>query len=407
MRAHSMNDRSRRSTRFSRRRRVGTTFDLLTSTLTGIVPMARHRLRFVFAFAFLWLAPMQASAQANTQLTPIQRIRGNPRQYVNEQVTVVGKVVRYVDAKGSNAFYFEDEYGTQIRILSTASLPAIDSRWSIDGVVAIETSGDPYLVESKRTSTDAPPPAPLATTPSDADLDGVPDAADRCPNSAPGKVVDATGCEANDRSLLYYGLGGVALLIMGGGLYMSQQSRQRQREEEERRVRDEADRRRREEEERLRREREEKEKSLNLGGGGGNSSGVADADVFAGKTIRFARPNSMDGTLKLVPGRLEVVSGPDKGNEIRFVHVGTPVPEVTFGRSDGPKYTHVTLTSPTVSRRHAMMRYEAGAWSIANFSDTNAVMVNGTALVSIGTPVTLKEGDLIEFGEVSVKFHSR
>lgn len=345
------------------------------------------------------------AVSVNAQVTPIQRIRGNPASFVNAQVTVEGKVVRYVDASGSNAFYFEDDYGTQIRIVSTQALPPVDSRWAVSGVVALEPSGDPYLVEATRAprAGTAPPPSdpasPPPAAPTDSDLDGVADTSDRCPASPMGALVDAQGCEAPDRVPLYLGLGALALALGGGGLVLSQRSRRQQAEDEERARRDREDRERREREDRDRQARESQSPAAAPASGG--------EDFFAGKTIRFAKPTGTDGTLKLVPGRLEVISGPDKGNELRFVHVGTPIPEVTFGRSEGPKYTHVTLTAPTVSRRHAMMRYEAGAWSIANFSETNPVTLNANPLLAIGTPVALKDGDVIEFGEVGVKFHSR
>lgn len=40
---------------------------------------------------------------------------------------------------------------------------------------------------------------PIVQDPNDADLDGVPNAADLCPNTAPGAAVDANGCAANQR----------------------------------------------------------------------------------------------------------------------------------------------------------------------------------------------------------------
>ena len=41
----------------------------------------------------------------------------------------------------------------------------------------------------------APPPPPEPAPPLDSDHDGVPDDRDRCPDTAPGVMVDATGCE--------------------------------------------------------------------------------------------------------------------------------------------------------------------------------------------------------------------
>lgn len=337
--------------------------------------MARRRF-YPWLRAFLFVV---VPATVSAQLTPIQRIRANPQSYLNEKVTLVGKVVRYVDAKGSNAFYFEDEYGTQMRIVSTNALPALDSRWSLEGVVALEPTGDPYLIESRRASVDQPPTSATAPPVADTDLDGVMDTADRCPNTPMATKVDPAGCEPPNRLPLYAGLGALALALIGSGVYVARRSQPAP---------------------------PPPPPSIPTPDPLPHPAPKAD-DVFEGKTVRFFRPSQLDATLKLVPGRLVIASGPDKGNEIRFVHVGAPVPEITFGRSEGPRYTHISLTAPTVSRRHAMMRYEGGTWSIANFSDTNPATVNATPLASIGAPVALKDGDIIEFGEVSFRFHAR
>lgn len=309
--------------------------------------------------------PWSAAAQSTT---PIQRIRANPQGYLNQTVSVEGKVARYVDAVGDQ-YYFEDDYGTQIRVVTQAARPPIETRCIVTGTVAIDPTGDPYVVQSGGCGGTA--------AAADADGDGVPDALDHCPGTLPGTRVDASGCPVTDRTPVYVGLGLGALLIVGFATYRF------------------------------------------TGRPVPNMATVPTApvapephatsgndDYFKGATIRFTRPTSEDGTLKLVPGRLEVVGGPDKGNEIRFVHVNAGVPEVTFGRSEGPKYTHIQLTAPTVSRRHAIMRFEGGKWAMANFSETNPVVINGEALTAIGSPRALQDGDTLEFGEVTLKFHS-
>ena len=40
------------------------------------------------------------------------------------------------------------------------------------------------------------------------------------------------------------------------------------------------------------------------------------------------------------------------------------IPEITFGRVNGPPYRHVQLRSQTVSRQHARMHYVR--WSVEN-----------------------------------------
>ena len=120
--------------------------------------------------------------------------------------------------------------------------------------------------------------------------------------------------------------------------------------------------------------------------------------------IRYERPP--DGTLQLLPGRLEVLANGqgEAGEEIRFVRVPGHEPELTFGRSDGPQYQHIQLRSPTVSRTHARMRFTDGRWTLRNESGTNPTLLNGTPLDSgVETP-TLNDGDRIEMGEVVFRF---
>jgi hypothetical protein len=123
-----------------------------------------------------------------------------------------------------------------------------------------------------------------------------------------------------------------------------------------------------------------------------------------GKTVRFYKPS--DGTLQILPGRLEIVDGADQGQSIRFVQTGSSA-DVTFGRSDGPPYRHIQLRAPTVSRQHARMCFEQSTWSILNLSRTNPVVVNGEELDLRGDARRLQDGDRIEMGEVTFLFRER
>jgi hypothetical protein len=134
---------------------------------------------------------------------------------------------------------------------------------------------------------------------------------------------------------------------------------------------------------------------------------AADPTFANGETLRFALPD--EGTLRFLPGRLEVVAGPDSGREIRFVAppgAGDAV-EITFGRTEGPAYRHVQLLARTVSRRHALMALSDGHWSLQNLSATNPVHLNGRALAPDEVAPLLVDGDRIEMGEVVFTFHSR
>lgn len=114
----------------------------------------------------------------------------------------------------------------------------------------------------------------------------------------------------------------------------------------------------------------------------------------------------LSGTLRMLPGRLEVVSGLPTRAEIRFVRLGTGDQVVTLGRQPGPPYEHVQLASQTVSRRHAVMSYARGGWSIANLSETNPLRVNGDEMAPGADALVLHDGDLIELGEVQLRFRA-
>jgi PPM family protein phosphatase len=128
---------------------------------------------------------------------------------------------------------------------------------------------------------------------------------------------------------------------------------------------------------------------------GGSSSWVEAGNV------RFEEPP--EGTLQLLPGRLEIESGAGAEGEIRFVRVPGEEPEVTFGRSTGPPYRHVQLRSPTVSRMHARLRFDGGGWTLRNDSGTNPTVLNGRTLDSTEERA-LSDGDRIEMGEIVFVF---
>jgi pSer/pThr/pTyr-binding forkhead associated (FHA) protein len=60
----------------------------------------------------------------------------------------------------------------------------------------------------------------------------------------------------------------------------------------------------------------------------------------------------------------------------------------------------VTLTDPSVSRRHAKIAETAGAWRITDMGSTNGVKVNGERVGERD----LAHGDRIELGTVRLAF---
>jgi hypothetical protein len=128
----------------------------------------------------------------------------------------------------------------------------------------------------------------------------------------------------------------------------------------------------------------------------------ADPDVPLDETVQFLRPT--DEAVQLLPARLEVVSGMTPPQVIRFVRVPGKPAEMILGREVASSPQQVTLTSSTVSRRHARVTYDKGRWLVSNLSRTNPVVVNDHALAEFEGPRPLLDGDRIELGDVVLRF---
>ncbi|HEU5210271.1 MAG TPA: FHA domain-containing protein [Longimicrobiales bacterium] len=147
--------------------------------------------------------------------------------------------------------------------------------------------------------------------------------------------------------------------------------------------------------------------SVSAGPTGGSSTPdaaapLADVSAVTAGRVRYHMPP--EGTLQLLPGRLEVVEGRTDRGEIRFVRLSGDEPVVTFGRAAGEPLAHIQLEAATVSRLHARMNFRDGSWHIANLSHTNPVAVNGAPLGDNGDSAELKDGDVLEMGEVVFRY---
>lgn len=118
-------------------------------------------------------------------------------------------------------------------------------------------------------------------------------------------------------------------------------------------------------------------------------------------------PSAATGTLRMLPGRFEVVEGHPSDREIRFVaEPGIFDQCFTLGRGDGTPGRHVRLHGQTVSRMHAALNFRGGMWSIENLSTTNPLRVNGHELPGEQAVAPLADGDIVEMGEVVLRFRS-
>lgn len=121
-------------------------------------------------------------------------------------------------------------------------------------------------------------------------------------------------------------------------------------------------------------------------------------------TVVFSRP--VDEPVQILPGRLHVLSGDTAGEDFRLFSRLGEAPQIVVGRETGPPHRHITLRSPTVSRRHARMDFNNGHWTITNLSATNPVLVNDHVLNNGGSARKLSDGDRIELGEVALRFQA-
>lgn len=115
----------------------------------------------------------------------------------------------------------------------------------------------------------------------------------------------------------------------------------------------------------------------------------------------------MEGTLQLLPGRLELLAGGSDSlaREVRFVRVPGRDPEVTFGRDEGKPFVHIRLDLPTVSRKQARLRFREGRWTLFNESGTNPTLVEGKPVPADGKGRVLADGDRVDMGTVVYRFH--
>ena len=132
------------------------------------------------------------------------------------------------------------------------------------------------------------------------------------------------------------------------------------------------------------------------------AAGAHDSQAAPAETVRFLRPG--DEALQLLPARFEVISGITPPQVIRFVRIPGKPAEMIIGREAASSPQQVTLTSSTVSRRHARVSFTDGRWLVSNLSRTNPVVVNDHALAEFEGPRPLLDGDRLELGDVVLRF---
>ncbi len=125
--------------------------------------------------------------------------------------------------------------------------------------------------------------------------------------------------------------------------------------------------------------------------------------VVDNPTIKIV--GTSDKTIKVLPGKLEVLSGVEGQKELKFL---TPpnsrIHEFTFGRNPGTSYSHFQFKSPTVSREQAKLIISRNDFSLINYANeqSNPTQINGEKMDE-NESRSLKSGDIITMGEVSLR----
>jgi len=313
-------------------------------------------------------------------LTKVRDIKNNPKGYANEVVTLEGFATQWVAAKATTtSFYFlKDDWGSIIKVRTSKEQPEVGERYRVTGPVGIDPTNrnDVYVSEETRIHVRLEPEA-VAVVP-DSVVQPV-----EVPETTPQEIEPELGGFAG----LSYGtwiLIGAIVVVVFLLVFLLVWLMRSQKEPA---------------------EDISTPASTPTPQSEAGTGPAPEPKVVEGRTIKMHAPPP--GTLKILPGRLEVTAGDDTVKELRFYRVrGQSTPEITFGRATGPAYTHIQLKPMTVSSRQAKMTYINNQWILTNFApDTsNPTRYNGADLPVDGQ-TALKQGDRVEMGEVVLVFH--
>jgi serine/threonine protein kinase len=125
---------------------------------------------------------------------------------------------------------------------------------------------------------------------------------------------------------------------------------------------------------------------------------------------RVTEPGNEQKAGTIGPNKAPIV--PPKQARIVVISSGQPIPLTSelmvVGRQDPILgiFPEINLADKTVGRRHAYLRNQQGTYTVEDLNALNKTRLNGTTL----TPHeerTLKDGDILRFGSVEVRFELR
>jgi len=124
---------------------------------------------------------------------------------------------------------------------------------------------------------------------------------------------------------------------------------------------------------------------------------------------RAARPGEANGKNA---NQAKLVAPSQKGARIIVIASGQSIPLngdlMVVGRQDPTLgiFPEINLADKTVGRRHAYVRYQQGKYTVEDLNALNKTRLNGVILAP-HEERTLKDGDVIRFGSVEVRFELR
>jgi hypothetical protein len=293
------------------------------------------------------------------QQTTIENITTNPGRFNHERVVIEGFVTKYVAGTATTSSYYElqGDYGARIRVNTSDPAPQINKRYRVTGTVTMHMQ-EPLIIEVSKTLLDdviTPPPPP--------------------PQSDNTMMI-----------VLIVGLAVVAGLII---FFLN------------------------------------RPKPAPAVAEVGTSS-VPPSLPPSGDTVIINKGESYDtikfestvpSTMKFIPGKLEIINGPDKGKS--FMLAGYPTPDgsiSSIGRdhegwdkslSGGRKYAHIRIKddSKTLSRMQAEIVYRSGKVYLKNLSNVNPSQADGYD-VPVNEMVEVKSGSVIKAGFIEFRYQA-
>src|SRR5258707_3480305 len=97
--------------------------------------------------------------------------------------------------------------------------------------------------------------------------------------------------------------------------------------------------------------------------------------------------------------RLLVTAGPQEGAELPLF-----MDSMTVGRTTAGTTWDISLQDRSVSRPHARLSRNGEAWTVTDLGSANGTTLNGSTVNS--EPRTLKDGDVLTFGETTLLFRA-